>query len=120
MPSTILIYGNDRVLVNTRCLLLAGCGYQVVTALNFKDAKRTLQMGEANLLVWCSSISPRTRKSQISEIKLLFPALKQLVVTDATSTFDPPGSEKSVVGLSGPKPFLTAVRQMQPVESTSP
>jgi DNA-binding response OmpR family regulator len=66
MPVSILSVSYDRALLMTRQLMLEAQGYNVVSALGFKDAERQCQEGRFDLLVMGHSIPVTDKQALIA------------------------------------------------------
>ena len=61
MHGTVLVYGNDEVLVMTRCLILGKAGYEVFTAQTFGHAMLVLMNHQIDVCVLCQSLKVEVR-----------------------------------------------------------
>jgi two-component SAPR family response regulator len=110
MHGTILIYGNDELLVLTRCLILERAGNHVFTAQSLPNAMLALMNHEIDILILCQSLSPEERRS-ISETAKALPREIQRV-------YFGPSSELLVEGtdicqhLDSPQSFLKSIERI--------
>jgi DNA-binding response OmpR family regulator len=57
MFGTILVYGNEELLVTTRHLILEKAGYEVFSATQFADAMLVLMNQQIDVLLLCQSLN---------------------------------------------------------------
>ena len=62
MHGTILVYGNEPVLVTTRALILGKAGYKVFTAQAFGNAMLVLMHHQIDACVLCQSLTDEERR----------------------------------------------------------
>ena len=55
--TSILIYGRDAVLLETRRMILEGSGYSVTIALDLNVVQQTIHLQRIDLLLLCHSLS---------------------------------------------------------------
>jgi DNA-binding response OmpR family regulator len=111
MQGTILVCGNDEMLVRTRGLILEKAGYQVFTALTFSNAMLVLMNQQIDIVVLCQSLTDEERHGILETSHALQPKTRC-----AALSFD--GSEVVTDGvfihrgLNGPPALLAAIGQM--------
>jgi hypothetical protein len=108
--TSIVIYGKDVVLLETRRLLLEGADFSCVTTAGIDEVVAALQPDGASLLILCSSLSDGEVKEVLSVVDTLAkPGLKKLILTKERK---PDSHEGLVEVLQTPVPphtFLTRV-----------
>jgi hypothetical protein len=62
MNGSILVYGNDEMLVTTRFLILEKAGYRVFTAQTFGNAMLVLMNHQIDIVVFCQSLKDEERR----------------------------------------------------------
>jgi hypothetical protein len=62
MVGTILVYGNESMLVTTRGLILEKAGYGLYTSSGFAGAMLTLMTQQIDILLLCQSLSEEERR----------------------------------------------------------
>ena len=79
--SSILTVSRDRVLQETRTLILERAGYSVSAALNDKDAVGFIEApNDIRLVLLCHSVPEASRKLLVTRIKELKPKLPILML----------------------------------------
>src|ERR1700723_1494929 len=107
MQATILISGNDAMLLTTRRMIFEQAGYTVFTTGTLSNARLVLMNHQIDVLVLCQSLDDNDR----ANILMLQPEIKC-----ASLSFD--GLEVAIDdaethrGLSGPPSLLAAIGQM--------
>jgi DNA-binding response OmpR family regulator len=111
MHGTILVYGNDQMLVATRRLILERAGYTVFTAESLSNAALVLMARQIDVLVLCQTLSDEERGAVLETAHALKPKTRcaalsfdgRDVVTDGVLIHR---------GLDGPPSLLTAIGRM--------
>jgi DNA-binding NtrC family response regulator len=117
MRATILVYGNDSVLVKTRGLILETGGYRVFTAAQFSAAKLILANQQIDVLLLGQSLSDEERRVILGTAHAIRPDAKCV-------TFGYDGREVAVHGtevvekLEGPSTLIRAIGRI--LESDTP
>jgi DNA-binding response OmpR family regulator len=76
MHGTILIYGNEPMLVATCGLILEKAGYQVFPATKFASALLALVNERINVLLLCQSLSEEDRRSILETARAIRSEIK--------------------------------------------
>jgi hypothetical protein len=111
MQATILISGNDAMLLTTRRMIFEQAGYTVFTTDSVSNARLVLMNHQIDVLVLCQSLDDNDRASILRVAHLLQPEIKC-----ASLSFD--GREVAIDdaethrGLSGPPSLLAAIGQI--------
>ena len=71
MHGNILVYGNDEILVMTRCLILRKAGYEVFTAQTFGNAMLVLMHHQIDVCLLCHSLKDEERRGIIETAQAL-------------------------------------------------
>jgi hypothetical protein len=111
MQGTILVYGNDEVLVMTRCLILEKTGYKVFPAQAFGNAMLVLMHHQIDLCVLCQSLTDDERRGIWETARALQPDIKCVVLDFAESEVAIEGVDL-IRGLAGPSSLLNAVGKL--------
>src|SRR5260370_34905544 len=80
MHGTILVYGNEPVLVTTRALILGKAGYKVFTAQAFGNAMLVLMHHQIDACVLCQSLTDEERRGILETARALQPENKGAVL----------------------------------------
>jgi DNA-binding response OmpR family regulator len=108
MHGTILVYGNEPVLVTTRGLILEKAGYKVFTAQAFGNAMLVLMHHQIDACVLCQSLTDEERRGILETARALQPEIKCAVLDFAESEVAIEGVDL-IRGLVGPSTLLNAV-----------
>jgi hypothetical protein len=111
MQGKILIYGNDEILVMTRCLILGKAGYEVFTAQTFGNAMLVLVNHQIDLCVLCQSLKDEERRGILETAHALQPESKCVVLDFGASEVATEGVDL-IRGLAGPSTLLRAIGKM--------
>jgi DNA-binding NtrC family response regulator len=111
MHGTILLYGNDEILVMTRGIILEKAGYQVFTAKQFGNAMVVLMNHQIDLCVLCQSLTDEERRGILETAHALQPEIK-CAVLDFEEREDPIEGVDLIRGLAGPSTLLNAVGKL--------
>jgi DNA-binding NtrC family response regulator len=76
MHGTILVYGNDEMLLSTRKIIFERAGYTVFTAASVPNAMLVLMNHEIDVLVLCQSVDDCERRSILETARTLQPKIK--------------------------------------------
>ena len=76
MHGTILVYGNEPMLVMTRQLILEKAGYTVFASIRFASALLALVNERINVLLLCQSLSDEDRRSILETAVAIKPEIK--------------------------------------------
>jgi hypothetical protein len=80
MRGTILVYGNELLLVEIRGLILGNAGYEVFTAKAFPDAMLVLMNYQIDVCVLCQSLTDEERRGIVETAHALQPEIKCVVI----------------------------------------
>src|SRR5277367_1703821 len=87
--ATIMIYGHDPLLLETRRLILERAGFSPITSLCLESATEIISTHEVDLLILCSSLSEGESRFLLTEVKRLGKSkLKTLALTKAELRFE--------------------------------
>ena len=78
--TSILMYGRDAHLLETRAWVLERAGYRVRTALNLDTLRLMLVTGQTDLLILCHSLSTEDCGGAIA-LTTPYPKVKSLILT---------------------------------------
>jgi DNA-binding NtrC family response regulator len=115
---TILVYGNDAMLVATRRLILSEAGYNVLTAAGFAEAMLILVNQPIDLLVLCQSLTDEERRGIFETAHSINPEIKTAVLRHEGVDL-PLESGEIVEGLEGPASLLGAIGRILHRKATS-
>jgi CheY-like chemotaxis protein len=79
-PASILVYGRDSRLLETRRLVLQTLGAKVYTAANRQTAQQLVHDLQSGVLVLCYTLPPSERDPILSLVEVGYPAMKTLIL----------------------------------------
>ena len=106
--SSILIYGRDSQLLDTRCWVLEQADYRVRPVLNLEDAEQAARTEHISVLVLCHSLSTTDREAAIQLLRSIDPELRMLTLTAGK----PAVGEHTVSAFDGPRRLLEEVARL--------
>jgi DNA-binding NtrC family response regulator len=120
MAASILVYGHDPLLLETRRIILERAGFAVHTTTKFEEFKATACTRAFDLLVLGSSISPDEVDRILPMIHQCVPFSKVLVL--ANGALPPPLNSRDEVlsALAGPNALIDQIGKMLEVRGRKP
>ena len=79
-PISILIYGRDSRLLETRKWVLESCGYRALTVMHLADIDRIPPSPPVSLLVLCQTLSVKERAAALAHATSRWPDIKKLAL----------------------------------------
>ena len=113
-PSTILVYGRDPLLLETRSWVLEEAGYRVDTASDLKDAEQKLSASSVSLMLLCHTLTSKERSDVLAAANRLNPSAKRLLLTASTIIPIDAPHEPVLSALDGPRALIAAVKRVLP------
>jgi DNA-binding response OmpR family regulator len=111
MPSSILIFGYDDHLLNSRRWVLEGQGYVVKTTFDLKEAGQILSTGQIDLLILCQTLSAEDYASALALARSKQPAIGILVMDPDSTKRTATDGTTILTDFPSPKSFIDAVRE---------
>lgn len=111
MLGTILVYGNEEMLVTTRGLVLENAGYEVFTAQTFANAMLVLMNHQIDVCVLCQSLTDEERRGILETSHALQPEIK-CAVLDFEESVVATDRVDIIRGMAGPSTLLNAVGKL--------
>lgn len=110
---SVLIYGHDARLLESRKWVLQGCGYRALSVRSVGALNQVPLTPPIHLLVLCYTLSPKECESAIAHAKLRWPNVKELALVRHNAARD----VASVLGdvhkaLDAPDPMVSMVGQL--------
>ena len=113
LPS-ILVYGRDHRLLETRGWILERAGYRVLTALTLAEVERIAASESIGLLLLCHSLSVEDCEKALIAVSTIHPEVKRLLMT-ANTPLCPVGQNDWVLSaFDGPQALAAAVHDLVP------
>ena len=116
---SILIYGRDPQLLNTRRLLLEKSGHQVRVTMDINQVDRVADLMAVDLLIFCHSLSPEQCDQALVFAHARWPKVKVLVLTAGLAGCSDALSDKVLDAMQGPAKLISTVSQLVPLEATA-
>ena len=109
---TVLIYGRDRILLETRSWMLQRAGYKVSIAMELAEAEQVLSSEKVVLSILCHTLSSEQRSKTIAKAEELWPNMKKLLLT-ASSFPSIEGTAEEIFHTSaGPGALVATVNRL--------
>jgi hypothetical protein len=105
------IYGNDPILLMTRCLLLKKAGYPVSTILEFSDAMLVLLNQQIDVLLLCHSLHDDERRGVLETAHAITQNVK-CVIMQYDGLGVPVEDAEVVEVIGGPTTLLRAIDKL--------
>ena len=111
VSTCILIYGQDRLLLETRRWVLERAGFQVSTTTELTDVEQIATIQHIDLFILCHTLSSEQLKRAFALAHALRPKRQILVLAEPNT---PPSAEGHQVlsGLTDPLTLIAAVQRM--------
>ena len=111
----ILLIGRAPILLKTRCQVLQGSGFDVVTVTEVGDAGQVMSSVPIDLFILCHTLSPGERERALSTARSLRPEIKRLILEPfATREAESAAffQENVLAPLQGPAGLLAKVSEI--------
>jgi hypothetical protein len=109
---TVLLYGRDRSLLNTRELILQKAGYRVWTAADLSEIDRAVQGERVDLLILCHSLTLEQCGRALAFCHSRWPFTKSLLLAVAGSWCAAGKPELVFEAAAGPAELLATVGRL--------
>ncbi len=122
MPSSasVLIYGNDPILIKTRRLVLEKASFRVVTATNLAEAYRILSAETVNVFNLCHTLPANDRDCALSLAHSVQPEVKILVLDGVTSDLAIGTDDTVLSAFTDPRLLISTVQSLTRESGTLP
>jgi DNA-binding response OmpR family regulator len=111
MDGTILVCGNEVLLVETRHLILEQSGYQVFSATDFAGAENVLVNQRIDLVLLCQSLSGTGKRRFLEKARAIRPDIKCALFSDDGRELKLDGAEV-FERVDGPSGLLKATEKL--------
>lgn len=109
----ILVYGRELSLLETRCWVLEGAGFHVLSATHFDEATSIFDTDRPDLMILCHSLLPEQRQRILSATWALRPSRKVLVLAGGGIHAYPDDEGTAAIdSFDGPRVLLSTVNRM--------
>ena len=113
-PPSILVYGREPVLLQSRHWVFEVAGFRVASAANLAKARQIAQREPIDLLVLCHTLSKDEYREAVAWADSL-PGLKRIVLLPAGAPCSEVSSEEVLNQLAGPRELVAAAHRLLPV-----
>jgi len=114
MPNcpSILIYGNDSTLLETRRLVLEKDRHDIYVSTELSEVERLAATTNVSLLILCHTLTRQESIVALIATHLLLPELKRLLLTDDDYAYPSEGHLEILSAFTGPRELISAVRRL--------
>ena len=109
---SILVYGSDKLLLDTRTMVLENAGFRVFSATESEDAETIIETQGIALIVLCHSLSPQRCEAALRFANALQPAVKTLVLTAGAGTCPEKVPTAVLSAFDGPGELVETVQRL--------
>ena len=113
LPS-ILIYGRDPSLLDTRRWVLEKAGYRVFSAQTLAEAERLAATEPISLFVLCHSLTPQDCQDALAAAGKIQPKMRRLLITANTPVCNQGHEDRLLSAFDGPQALIAAVHDLLP------
>ncbi|MGI4828914.1 MAG: hypothetical protein ACRYFU_12100, partial [Janthinobacterium lividum] len=83
-PTSILVYGRDPSLLDTRRWVLERAGYRVLTAQTLAEARHLAATEPVSVLLLCHGLSAQDCEDALAVADIIRPEMRRLLITANT------------------------------------
>ena len=112
LPSSILVYGRDWNLLQTRCWILERAGFRVTAAMDLREITRRLSAEEVDLIVLCHTLSLTEYQDALTAARFLKPRLKSLRMAPSNFACSVGPEDFTVNTFDGPGALVAAAKEL--------
>lgn len=114
MPQSlsILLYGRDSTLLQSRRLVLEKCSHKVWATTDIAKADSLVDIQCPDLLIFCHSLSPEQCEQALAFAHARWPKIKVLVLTAGASGCQDSLSDEVLDAMEGPARLISTVDQI--------
>lgn len=109
---SILIFGHDQALLETRRLLLETAGLKAWTVSRLADVEKVTIAAPNGLLILCQSLSDEERSEALAMAHSCQPRMKSLVVLGAMPVSNLGQVDEVISSFDGPKALVATVSRL--------
>ena len=109
---SILIYGRDHGLMDTRRWVLELAGYRVFTAQSLVEAGKIATLEPISLLLLCHTLSVEDCQMALELADSVRPGMKRLLMTASKPRGLQESHDRILSAFDGPRALIAAVREL--------
>ena len=113
-PSSILVYGRDPSLLDTRRWVLERAGYRVLTAQTLEEARHLAATDPISVLLLCHSLSAQDYENALAVADSIRPEMRRLLITANTHLCTGRSEDHILSAFDGPRALIAAVQELSP------
>ena len=113
-PTSILVYGRDPSLLDTRRWVLERAGYRVLTAQALAEAKHLAATEPVKVLLLCHSLSAQDSENALAAADTIRPEMRRLLITANTHVCTARHEDHILSAFDGPQALIAAVQELSP------
>ena len=113
-PTSILVYGRDPSLLDTRRWVLERAGYRVLTAQALAEAKHFAATEPVSVLLLCHSLSAQDSENALEAADTIRPEMRRLLITANTHVCTARHEDHILSAFDGPQALIAAVQELSP------
>lgn len=114
--ASILVYGRDLSLLESRGWVLEKAGYHFLIALDLEKVKQIAASESIDLLLICHSLSPEDSVEALETLAPIRPGMRHLLMTANTVVAPALAAKPSVSAFDGPLAMIAAVSRVMGTE----
>ena len=107
---SILLFGDDTRLVETRAWVFESAGYRTCSTLELKTLETIASREQIDLFILCDSLVPKMRHRAIELIDSKWPSAQRLVLTPADALLDL--DETTFPAIEGPRKLIETIHNL--------
>ena len=112
IPSLILLYGQDRRLVQTRQWVLESSGFRALTARSIDALEQVAAHEPIDLFLLCDSLPPQARTAALTLIESRWPSARRLVLAPIVFNDELPYDPEVFYAAEGPQKLLATLHSL--------
>jgi hypothetical protein len=111
-PVSIVFYGRNERLLETRSWILGNAGYRVSTAMELVEFERILQSGSISLAILCHTLSAEQQREALTIAKGLRPTVKTLLLITPDLPMPGEDADELLSTSEGPGALVASVNRI--------
>jgi len=117
---SIVIFGHDVRLVETRKWVLEKSGFRLFTVFNLVDLEQIAQQEQIDLFLLCDSLLARERSRALTLLIARFPRAKRLVLASTSFNTDLGPTETVFPAIEGPRKLVAMIHNLMTTGNVPP
>ncbi|MGI4826896.1 MAG: hypothetical protein ACRYFU_01695 [Janthinobacterium lividum] len=113
-PTSVLVYGRDSSLLDTRRWVLERAGYRVLTVQTLAEAKHLAATEPVSILLLCHSLSVQDCEDALAVADSIRPEIRRLLITANTYLCTVRDEDFILSAFDGPRALIAAFQELTP------